>query len=476
MYKTRFQTWGVKKYRVASITDRIIQQVERNHAQTTEPGFEEKRTLARRVKRSPGLQPAHLVIPQGFSASGNQDSPLSGSSSLDTAMSSVNHTPRTQKTSRSSSSEKASVLTPGSFGGSEEQFLSADSNATLKGRRSSLGNRSELEACPPRPQRSPVPLRSIPQYSTQDVSSSDQILANQLVDQAMGLFSPSFFRIPTPDTTLQTLMRAPLPGSIFPLDEFRQKLYKMRSAYRNTDLVSSQPEIWVNLCFLINVLCGQQDISAAKHAMLEAALVYQRLVGEQNDQILSILNFVLANLFLHGQAALAAEIISQAQLAASMHFDEENPIQVSIRFMVFMALKRTKTCSITIPKLRQVVEDMKILCGDESHRFCVTSTYHLAWRLAMEPGMRSEALEILCQTQIRSEAAFGPVHMQTVALLTTQARVLGHLGRHSEAEGTMFEALQRIEKWDIEEDHPYYLEARQRYKIFWERRNRVRCI
>lgn len=273
----------------------------------------------------------------------------------------------------------------------------------------------------------------------------------------------------------QSLMRAPLPGSIFPLDEFREKLHRMRISYKDTDLVSHSPETWGQLCLYINVLCGQQDFVSAKYAMLEAALMYQRLVGEGDDQILSILNFVLAILFLHGQADLAAEILSQAQIAASLHLNEEHPIQVSIKFMIFMALKKTQTCGITIPKLRQVVEEMKILCGGEIHRYCVTSTYHLAWRLAMEPGTRLEALEILRQTQIRSEAVFDSVHMQTVALLTTQARVLGHLGRHAEAQETMFEALQRIGQWDIKEDHPYLVEARERYKVFLERRNRMRC-
>jgi hypothetical protein len=495
MYKTRFQLWGVKKYRVANIAAYINDKVEEGHAQRKERDSEWKETLAHRTKDSTGLEPGHAVnqhkssiirrSSRGTPSTARTLRPIDippsweDVQSPDTAMSSVDHTPdRSQNTSRSPSSGKASIRTPDSFESWEEHdsppSASLETIFTLRGNQNWLGTRNELEACPPRPRRSPIPLRNMSQYRTQDVFSGDYTVADQIAEQGIGLLFPSSFRIPTPTTIFQSLMQAPLPSSIFPLNEFTDKLHRMRISYQDTDLVSHSPEAWGQLCLHINVFCGQQDFISARYAMLEAALVYQRLVREGDDQILSMLSFVLAMLFLHGQADLAAEILSQAQIAASLHLHEEHPIQVSIKFMIFMALKTTKTCGITIPKLRQVVEDMNILCGGKNHRYCVTSTYHLAWRLAMEPDMRLESLEILRQTQVRSEAVFGPGHMQTVALLTTQARVLGHLGRHVEAEKTMLEALRRIEEWDIKEDHPYLVEAKERYVIF-ERRSRLRC-
>lgn len=447
------------------------------------------------AKLSAGLQAVHLADHRGMSANEDQNPPLSlpctiftpgyldiaalsnDSSSLNTPMSSVDHTPdRSQGTSRPSSSEKASVLTPGSFGGGEGSHLTplppSEFDLALARNQYLLGNRNEVELYAPRPRRASQMPRSIPQFWLQDVRSNDHTLPGQIVDQVMGFSSPSTFSIPTPNETFQNLMEAPLGDSIFQLDEFRQKLDDMRRTDQDPDLVSPQPETWVNICLFINVLCGQEEISAARYAMLQAAMIYERLVRESNDQILSILNLVLANLFLHGKAALATELLSQAQLAASLCLDDEDPILVSIAFMISIAMKKAKTCGIRILKLRHVVEEMKVLWG-ENHRYCVTTNYHLAWRLAMEPDLRSEALEILRKTQVRSEVAFDPLHMQTVALLAVQARVLGHAGHHFEAEKTMSEALQRIERWHIKEDHPYYLEAKRRHKIFLDELNRV---
>jgi hypothetical protein len=74
-------------------------------------------------------------------------------------------------------------------------------------------------------------------------------------------------------------------------------------------------------------------------------------------------------------------------------------------------------------------------------------------------------LDILRQTLARAQQTFDLLHLQTVAIITTQARVLGHLGRPFEAVETMAEAIHRMERWDIAEDYPYYVEAKKRHAI-----------
>jgi hypothetical protein len=303
--------------------------------------------------------------------------------------------------------------------------------------------------------------------------SHDGHLPNQIIDQVLGFSSPSLHSIPTPNETFQDLMRVPLDASTYQSPSSGQLLSDMRDVEQDLDLVSPQPETWINLCLYTNVLLGQGWDAEARHAMTSAALIYQRLVAERNDQLLSILNLVLALLFSYGKERLAAEFLSQALQASSTYLDHADPITVSIRFMVSMALKNSKSCGIEIQKLRQVATEMRMLWG-EDHRYCITADYHLAWRLAMESDMRCEALRILCDTQARSERVFGPLHMQTVAFITTRARVLGHLGHLFEAETTMSEALQRIERWKIKKDYPYYLEAKRRHKIFLETLDRFK--
>ncbi len=488
MYKTRFRTWGVKKYGVDSTTKFFNRQIRRLHAQGPEP-----RPLLPGRPVSPVELPHRLeefqhAIQPGTSATEGANLPLNlpcmasssvyldvpsspnDSSYQNTAISSVNHTPnRSQETSRPSSSDRASLLTPDSSRSGEGQYLPQlgppESDAALAMNQNLFGRGSDVEVCAPRPRRASQIPRSVQSCWMQSVRGDDNTLSGHIVDQVVGFSSPSTFSIPSPNKSFLDRMRTPLDDSMYLSDAFRQKLNDMQSAEDDTDLVSPEPETWTSLCYYINFLLVQEQKSAAGHAMHRAAMIYQRLVRQKNDQLLSILNLVLANLFLYGKEVLAAELLRQAQKAASMYLHENDPIMISIDFMICMALKKVRTCDIKILKLRQVACDMKMIWGND-HRYCVTADYHLAWRLAMESDLRLEALSILRQTQARAEEVFDPLHMQIVALITTRARVLHHLGDHLEAEKTMSEAMQRIKSWSIAEDHPYYVEARRRHRVF----------
>ncbi len=389
------------------------------------------------------------------------------SSFLSSARSSVNYTLNlSQGPSHPSISGKASILTPESLGSNEEKYSPSSAPSEFDSRlQDLLGIGSDVELYTLHPRRAYQITRSLSQECIHVVHFDDQMLAGQIIDRRMGLASPSTFGIPTPTETFQKLMGRPIEGSIFPLDEFKQRLDNMSRVELDFDLTSPQPHTWTTLSLQINVLCGLEKTSEARQYMLLAALIFEGLVQEKNDELLSILNNALANLFLHKRAMLAVELLSQAQVVASIHLEPEDPLIISIKFMISMAMKEVKTCGIEIRTLRHVAEQMKTTWG-ATHRYCIVADYHLAWRLAMESDLRAETLEILRWTRIRSEKVFDPLHMQTIALISTEARVLCHLGRYLEAQETSFEALQRVEQWNITPDHPYYLEAIRRHKIF----------
>ena len=499
MYKTRFQTWGIKKYGVHKTTKFTNLEVRRRHARAREtdvlrgrrtPNPTELQQSLQKLDHDEHLKPSitgHANPVHAFSSLTlspiHLDIPSSSSnSSQHTARSSVSHTPgRSQDTSPRSGSDRVSLMTPESSGSSDGNLISqlspsgSDTASTI--RPVWPGGRSDLETFASRPRRAPEIPRSVPQSCIQVAHSDDHNLEGQVVDQVMGYSSPSTFTNPTPNETLQRLMTTPLVGSLAlrQVNALRQEFDNKQVLGLNLNLESPQPETWMSLCFLINVYLVQEQTSTARHAMQYASMVYQRLVQERNDQILSILNLVLTVLFLHRQKELAAELLSEARTAASKYLEYDDPIMVSIEFMIAMALKKPKRCGIPIPRLRQVADQMRTVWG-EDHRYCITADYHLAWRLSMESEseLRSEALSILRQTQFRSEHVFDPLHMQTVALITTKARVLGHLGYHVKAEQTMSEAVRRIERWNIAEDYPYYIEAKRRQKIFSEELARTR--
>lgn len=509
MYKTRFKNWGIHKYRVDRGVKWYDQEVRRRHHQFQGARIADmKRTISHRLvaelpndlresafatqlgPRTPeeDYLPPHLPCLILSPSYHDRPSPADASPYQDTVISSVNHTPGcSRETSRPSSSERASIMTPGSSRSGERRQISPltplgfspppGRNQNFLEERNDLRGFASSSSSSRRGPTCQVP-RSVPPNWMLDAQADSYALAGQIVEQVVGFSSPATFSIPGPSDTFQTLMRAPLEGSMYEPAKFRQKLGERQITDPDLEIVSPQPETWTILCFQINLLLVSGQTTEARYASLRAAMIYQRLVQQRNDQLLTILNLVLTNLFLFGKHALAVELLSQAQMAASKYLDEEDPIMVSIAFMIAMARKETKSCGIGIGKLRRVVEQMRTIWG-EKHRYCITADYHLAWRLAMESDLRQEALNILRQTQVRSEQVFDPLHMQTVALITTQARVLGHLGHHCEAAKAMSEAMVRIKSWDITEDYPYYLEAKRRYQVFLEEivrvRSRSRC-
>ena len=461
MYKTRFAAWGIRKYGVASITKSINRRVIHRLAQRGLSDVSGSRVLLDPIELQERSQENEFAEDMGHLNMSNTSSQTS----------TINHTPdRSRDTSRPSSSDRSSIMTPESSSSSNAHCTSP---LPLKIRQDWSENIRDIETYAPAPRRPSEMSRSVPPSWSQSSHSDDTMVTDQIVEHVMRFSSPSTFGFPRPNETFETLMAAPLDSSSYQSDSLGHRLGVNQGMDRNLDLMFPQAETWTSLCLWVNVLLGQERTSEAHDAMQWAAMIYQRLVQEKDDEILLILNYVLAILVLHRKQALAAELLSQAQSAASTYLEHNDPVMVSIRFMIAMAQKRSKSCGIRILQLRQVAEQMKAVWGDD-HPYCITADYQLAWRLALESDLRFEALSMLRQTQLRSERLFGSLHIQTVALITTQARVLGHLGYHLEAEKTMSESLQRMERWNITKDYPYYVEAKRRHKMLSEELARVK--
>jgi hypothetical protein len=89
------------------------------------------------------------------------------------------------------------------------------------------------------------------------------------------------------------------------------------------------------------------------------------------------------------------------------------------------------------------------------------------------PSARMEALELLTTLRPVSEKALGEQHMQTIAIMNTQARVLFHLCRFFEAEELMAQAMARIQPSGFHDCHPFHSEAKRRHGIFLEAAGKI---
>jgi hypothetical protein len=235
---------------------------------------------------------------------------------------------------------------------------------------------------------------------------------------------------------------------------------------------SARPERFIALCFLYCILLGRNCRDSAKAALAQAFEIFQALIVEEHREVLACLNLVLTVLFVHGQNDLAVMLLDQGRTVALWHLDENSPVVISISFMISQASSTAKNWSNNITMLRSVYLDSKDHRGP-SDPISVTTGYHVAWCLAMDPSTRMEALELLTTLRPVSEKALGERHMQTIAIMNTQARVLFHLCRFLEAEELMAQAMARIQLSGFHDCHPFHLEAKRRHAIFLEAAGKI---
>jgi hypothetical protein len=129
-------------------------------------------------------------------------------------------------------------------------------------------------------------------------------------------------------------------------------------------------------------------------------------------------------------------------------------------------------CGISPARLQVVYDDFR-KSRTLKHPYTLLAGYHLAWRLAMDGADGFErAQHLLSELQGPAEETFGTAHMQTIAILTTRARILHDLKHCDEAEKFMSEAIKRIENI-YPPEHPYALEAKRRHSILLYSVNRI---
>jgi hypothetical protein len=233
-----------------------------------------------------------------------------------------------------------------------------------------------------------------------------------------------------------------------------------------------QPEVFVSFCYLACILHGQGQQEGAGNVASEAFKIYQSLIKKEHEQALACLNLVLAVLFMYGQSLFAVDILKNAHKAALCHLHKESPIITTINFMVQQASRTVMHCGISPARLRVVYDDFRE-SRSLKHPYTLLAGYNLAWRLAFDDTDGFEqAQNLLSELQGAAEDTFGRAHMQTIAILTTKARILHDLKHRHEAEKLMSEAIDRIEM-RYPAKHPYALEAKRRHSILLYAVNKI---
>lgn len=228
------------------------------------------------------------------------------------------------------------------------------------------------------------------------------------------------------------------------------------------------PETFIAYCYLSCIAQSQGDHASADHYASKAFQMYGALTQQRHESALACLNLVLAVLFIHGRGEEATEILKGARKAALDYLDEEDPIILTINFMISQATGIARESGINVPQLRTIYDQFKARFSAK-HAYTLLAGYHLAWRLAMNDDIgKTEAYQILCAIHDDALAALGETHPQSIAIVTTKARVLHDLGHFEKGESVMSDAV-RLVKRVYPSKHPYLLEIKRRHAVLlWD--------
>jgi hypothetical protein len=225
--------------------------------------------------------------------------------------------------------------------------------------------------------------------------------------------------------------------------------------------IVAEPMAFSSLCNLFCIYRGQNRHQEADYTIRQAYRVYGSLIQQRHEQALACLNLVLNVLFMHNRTEEAREILQGARDAAVRHLDDEDPIVITINFMIQQSASTVKESGIDVNTLRKVYRQF---FNTESleHPFTLLAGYNLAWRLAMDDNTMFEAYHILSTIQQVAERRLSKTHSQLIAILITKARVIHDLGQLVEGERAMSEAMKSVAH-GYHELHPYHLEAKRRH-------------
>lgn len=225
--------------------------------------------------------------------------------------------------------------------------------------------------------------------------------------------------------------------------------------------IVADPTLFSALCNLFCIYRGQNRHQEADYVIGQAYRVYDSLIQQRHVQALACLHLVLNVLFMHNRPEEAREILQGARDTAVRHFDDQDPIVVTINFMIQQSASTVKESGIDVNTLRKVYRKF-VDTESLEHPFTLLAGYHLAWRLAIDDDGIFEAYHILTTLKQVAERCLSKAHPQLIAIMITKARVIHDLGKLAEGERAMSEAMESVAH-GYHILHPYHLEAKRRH-------------
>ena len=188
------------------------------------------------------------------------------------------------------------------------------------------------------------------------------------------------------------------------------------------------PKLFLELCCAACVLGAQKKPEVARDVVRQASEIFASMVYS-NIHALTCIGILSITLAMQGRKDDAREILTATRTAAlAKKLQPSDPIIVMVTFMTWQTTATREKDVIELDQLRTAHEQFETLLGPR-HPYTIVAGYKLAWRLAMTDTCRNKKLEafrILHDLQEDADVVLRSLHIQSIAITMTRARVLNN--------------------------------------------------
>lgn len=219
---------------------------------------------------------------------------------------------------------------------------------------------------------------------------------------------------------------------------------------------------WMAFCFGACIHMSRGDVGLANIFLGEASSEFEEMLSKNDRLTLMSLNMLLSILHMHDQGNIAASIVQSALDVAARVLSVDDPIRVTIAWMVTVAgrtIQRGGRDGEVLLSLEQVHQTFERELGATSPT-TIASRYNVAWMLCYE-GQWQEAEAMLHRLYQTSNSSLGSMHMQSILILSTLSRAQARQDNYSAAIKTIEQAISDSAS-TLGCNHPYRLESKRR--------------
>jgi tetratricopeptide (TPR) repeat protein len=224
---------------------------------------------------------------------------------------------------------------------------------------------------------------------------------------------------------------------------------------------------WMAYCFSACVYMNWGDLKLSTESLSNASAEFEEMLLKNDRLTLMSLNLMLTMLHMHDQGSIAGSIVRSALEVAERVLSTHDPIRATIAWMVTVAdhtLQKGGRDGEVLLKLEEINRAFERDLG-AANPTTIASRYNVAWMLCRESEWE-EAEHMLYTLYETCSSSLGPIHIQSLMVLSTLSRAQSRQRNYSAAMRTIEKAIHDSES-TLGCNHPYRLELKRRLALMY---------